>query len=315
MNFQDIFINRAERLRSGWRFVIFMFAFIFFVTLFGGAANLVLSAMATDFRADSLLFLITSYSISLVFAVLVGWICGKFLEDLPFRALGFSFAKNWLKDLLLGFGLGAVSIGLAVLITAAFGGLSFNFNQSHGISAILLTSAVSFAVFAVAAAFEEAFFRGYILQTFLRANLVEFAVILTSILFAAAHLQNSSANYISSINTCLAGFWFGVAYLKTRNLWFPFGLHLIWNWMQGAIFGIEVSGNITLVTAPLLREIDVGPAWLTGGEYGIEGGIGCTVALIFSTVLIWFAPFLKPTEEMLALTSEEKPRENLADNV
>ena len=46
---------------------------------------------------------------------------------------------------------------------------------------------------------------------------------------------------------CLLGAWLGVAYLKTRNLWFPFGVHLAWNWFQGSIFGISVSGANALV--------------------------------------------------------------------
>lgn len=312
MNFSEIFINQFGRIRSGWRFTIFLLAFIFFVILFGGAAGLILSALAVDFRSGSLLYIVVSSSISLGLALLLGWLCGKFLEDLPFRALGAWFTENWLKDLIAGLLIGAFTLCLAVLIAVSFGGLNFNFNQNHGISAILLTSITSLAVFAVAAAFEEALFRGYILQTFSRANLAWLAIILTSLFFAAAHLQNSGANYISSINTGLAGIWFGAAYMKTRNLWLPFGLHLIWNWLQGAIFGIEVSGIKDFATAPLLLEIDTGPAWLTGGDYGIEGGIVCTVTIIFSTVLIWFVPFLKPTNEMLALTSEEKPvNENL----
>ena len=77
--------------------------------------------------------------------------------------------------------------------------------------------------------------------------------------------------------------------------------------MLGAFFGIEVSGLKDITTAPLFREIDTGPFWLTGEAYGIEGGIVCTIALIVSTIIIYFSPFLKPSEEMLALTDKENP--------
>ena len=73
--------------------------------------------------------------------------------------------------------------------------------------------------------------------------------------------------------------------------------------MQGAVFGIEVSGITSLVSTPLLREIDSGPSWLTGETYGVEGGIVTTIAIIVSTVVIYYLPILKPSEEMLALTS------------
>lgn len=309
MNPNTIFFNEFNRLRSGWRFAIFLLAFIFCAGLFNFAAAVLFTSSGMDYSPGSLLFIVINSSISLVLAVALGWFCGKYLEDLPFRALGCAFTKNWLRDLVWGLILGAFALVLAILIGVTFGGLSFQFNRDAGTTSILLTLGVLFAVFVVAGAFEEAFFRGYMLQTFARARLAWLAIVITSIFFAFGHLNNPGANYFSTINTVLAGVWFSVAYLKTRTLWFPFGLHMIWNWLQGAIFGIEVSGLKHLAAAPLLQEIDRGPAWLTGAEYGIEGGIASTIAIIFSIVLIYFLPNLKPTEEMLALTSEERKAE------
>ncbi|MGI8884652.1 MAG: hypothetical protein ACR2IA_10470, partial [Pyrinomonadaceae bacterium] len=85
-------------------------------------------------------------------------------------------------------------------------------------------------------------------------------------------------------------------------------IHLAWNWVQGSILGINVSGLGDLATAPLMRSQDFGPVWLTGGSYGLEASISCTIALIVSSVAIWFFPFPKPTEEMLEMTSEERPK-------
>ncbi len=305
MNITEIFINEQKRLRSGWRFLIFLISFLFFGVLIGSAIKLILSKSGFDYDFGTALFISINSSVSFVFAVLLGWLCGKYLEQLPFRALGAWFTKNWLKDLVLGFLFGALTLAFAVLIAVSFGGLSFNFNQAQESSMISQTLIISLAVFIVGAAFEEAFFRGYILQTFARAHLAWLAIALTSLFFAAGHLGNANATYLSTVNTALAGIWFSVAYLKTRTLWLPFGLHLMWNWFQGAIFGIEVSGITSLTTAPLLRETDAGPIWLTGESYGIEGGIACTAALIASTLLIWFSPIFKPTEEMLALTNDE----------
>jgi uncharacterized protein len=306
MNLNSIFFNEVGRLRSGWRFAVFVLLFMFFGAIFGGAVFSVFSALAVDFSTGTLLFILVNSTISLFLSLFLGWLVGKFLEDLPFRALGAWFTKNWFKDLVWGLIFGMFSLLVACAIAAAFGGLNFQFNKNHGTAAILLTLGVSLAIFAIAAAFEEAFFRGYILQTFARARLAWLAIILTSVFFAFAHYGNPGATVFSIINTGLAGIWLGAAYLKTRNLWFPFGIHLMWNWMQGAFFGIEVSGLKGLITAPLLQEIDAGPIWLTGENYGIEGGIACTIALVVSIALIWYVPFLKPAEEMLAYTSEEK---------
>jgi hypothetical protein len=70
-----------------------------------------------------------------------------------------------------------------------------------------------------------------------------------------------------------------------------FGLHLMWNWVQGAILGIPVSGIKELTTAPLFLVANSGSTILTGGDYGIEGGIACTIALIASGALIGFCRF------------------------
>ena len=305
MNSNDILYNQFGRVRSGWRFALFLLSFIFFGTLLGGAVVAISAAAGIEFAPGTLRYILINSSISLFLALALGWLWGKSLEDLPFRALGAYFTKNWFKDLIWGLIFGTLSVSLAIGIAVAFGGLSFELNRNFGTAAILLTLAVSMAVFAVAAAFEEAFFRGYILQTFARAQLAWLAIILTSVFFAMAHYYNPNATAFSIVNTALAGVWLGVAYLKTRNLWFAFGVHLMWNWMQGAFFGVEVSGLQRLITAPFLREIDTGPIWLTGENYGIEGGIACTIALLVSTIAIWFAPFLKPTEELLAFSSKE----------
>lgn len=312
MSANDIFLNQCGRLRSGWRFLIFQLLIMFLGAATGAAAGLIFQNLSPDYREAGALSFIGQNVILLFLAVLCGWLCGKFLEDLPFRALGAAFTKNWLKDFLAGWIIGAISISIAVVIALVFGGMKLEFNQSAGRSAILLTLSVSLLVFTIAAAAEEAYFRGYILQTFARARLAWLAIAFTSLFFAFAHFNNPSANRVSIINTALAGIWFGVAYLKTRNLWFPFGIHLAWNWLQGAFFGIPVSGITELTTAPLFQQSEKGSDFLTGGQYGLEGGIGCTIALILSTVLIYFLPLLKPTEEMTALTSEEKMRESKA---
>jgi membrane protease YdiL (CAAX protease family) len=307
MILHTVFFNSYGRLRSGWRFFIFLLLFIFFSAIFGLAAHTVLAKLPIGFSPEGLLFLLVNGSISLFLALGIGWICGKFLEGLPFRALGAAFTKYWFKNLGLGLAIGAVSLAVVIAAAMIFGGLRFHLNSDYGLAAILVTLGVSFAVFAVAAAFEEALFRGYILQTFSRAGLAWMAIILTSLFFALAHLRNPGANWISSLNTAIAGVWFGVAYLKTRDLWLPFGMHFIWNWVQGSIFGIEVSGLKDILRATLLQEVDTGPAWLTGGSYGIEASLTCTVVLTACTVFIYFAPFLKASDEMVELTGREQP--------
>jgi len=300
------FINEFGRIRSGWRVVIFLIPVIVFTISATVALTAILIALGIDTTAHNALVMALSAFVSLVPAILFGWVCGRLLEGLPFRALGCWFTPGWLKNLLLGAVIGAGTIGVAVLLAGVPGGLSFTFDTANTSKAVGESLVVSLAVFALAAAFEEALFRGYVLQTLNRAGLGWLAIGLTSAFFGLGHLANPAANLISTTNTVLAGIWFGLAYLKTRDLWFPFGIHLMWNWMQGSILGIEVSGLTEISTAPLFNEIDRGPAWLTGEHYGIEASIACTIAILISIVTIYFLPGgVGPDKELLAMTSSE----------
>nr|MBA3442779.1 CPBP family intramembrane metalloprotease [Pyrinomonadaceae bacterium] len=110
------------------------------------------------------------------------------------------------------------------------------------------------------------------------------------------------------INTTLAGVWLAVAYWRVRSLWFPLGVHWSWNWAQGALLGLPVSGITQLTPAPVMQAVQTGPAWLTGGAYGIEGGVACSLALVASTAFIWRASWLAADAEMKHWTEGEVPK-------
>jgi membrane protease YdiL (CAAX protease family) len=245
--------------------------------------------------------------VTLIPALAAGWLCGRMLENLPFRALGAWFTRGWLKHFVLGCVIGGLTLSFAVLIAVVFGGLHFRYDAEQTTNSIIYSLAISFVIFAVASAFEEVLCRGYFLQTMSRSGLAWLGIAITSLVFGVGHLGNPDAGVVSTANTVLAGLWFSIAYLKTRDLWFVWGLHLMWNWMQGSFFGIEVSGITNLASAPLLREIDAGPRWLTGTTYGVEGGIVCTIALIVSTIAIYYLPIAKPDPELRAMTTKSEP--------
>ncbi len=297
-----VWFDESNKLRSGWRAGIFLFAFTFVLVLFEIGSDFVLRASGVERSQKSNIYMVVNAFASLIPALLVGWLCGKLFENLPFRSLGAAFTKGWLRHFLLGILIGAVTLSFAVFFAFIAGGERFELNLDKGTSTVSYSLGVSFVVFAAKSAFEEALFRGYVLQTFARSNLAWLAILLTSVFFGAVHLGNPNASIISTANTILAGIWFSIAYLKTRDLWFVWGLHLMWNWMQGSFFGIEVSGLTDITTNPFLKEIDTGPTWLTGTIYGIEGGLACTFALVVSTAIIYYLPSLKLTDEMLSLS-------------
>jgi membrane protease YdiL (CAAX protease family) len=311
MDLKKVFINSAGRPRSGWRLLIFVLILVVLTLLFGAVTKAVFEVAVRFVPSSGLARYLENFIFRLIFllvALLAGFICTRFLEGLPWRALGLWLHGRWARDFLFGSVIGIVSLALATAIATAGGGLSFTISPRAMLVKVLQTLVFSGLLFILAALAEEALFRGYPLQTLTRANLAWLGVFLTSVPFAAIHLQNPNvAAGFTFINTALAGVWLAVAYLRTRSLWFPLGVHWAWNWALGSLFGLPVSGISDLAPHPLLRGTDLGPAWLTGGSYGIEGGLACTITLIVSTIFILRTRLVSATPEMQALTSQENP--------
>jgi CAAX protease family protein len=292
MEAYNFFLNKDGHLRSGWRVAIFAVAFLICtqvtqIVLFVGLS------LALHRSSGELIGgywgIAAGHGSILFSALVVGWACGALLEELPFRALGCAPHRGWLKNFAIGSGLGTASLLLAAFFATVTRGIHFSLDPA-GARPIVQTLVVSLLVFVFAAAAEEILFRGYPLQTFTRAHLAWVGILLTSVPFAAVHLRNPNVvPGFTFINTALAGLWLAVAYLRTRSLWLPLGLHWSWNWVQASLLGLPVSGIERISPAPLLKAINAGPDWLTGGAYGIEGGAACTVALLISTVVIWRA--------------------------
>jgi len=290
MESRTFFLDDAGHLRSGWRLAIFAVAFLICAQL----AQLILLAGLVPVTnrpfvdlTNSIWNSATIHAAILISAMLVGWACGALFEELPFRALGCSPRDGWLKNLGIGSALGALTLLLAAGLATVTRGIHFSLDPA-GARYIGQTLATSLLIFLFAAATEEMLFRGYPLQTLTRANLAWLGVLLTSLPFAAVHLNNPNVvPGFTFVNTALAGVWLATAYLRTRSLWLPFGLHWSWNWTQASLLGLPVSGINRVAPAPLLHAFNSGPDWLTGGAYGIEGGAACTLALLISTAVIW----------------------------
>lgn len=303
---RKVFINEFGRLRSGWRLLIFFGAFIALLFLITTVLRVVLIFVEPRRPSDASQYIAELiFRVSLLTAALgAGYFCVRFLEGLPWRSLGLTLHRGWFRDLVFGFAIGFASLAVAVAIASR--GLNFSLGDT-GWSPIIKSLIGSGVILFVAALAEEAMFRGYGLQTLSRAKLAWLGVLLTSVPFGLVHLTNPNVvRGVTFANTALAGIWLAVAYLRTRSLWLPLGVHWSWNWALGWFFGLPISG-LKLVSNPLLQAQDTGPKWLTGGCYGIEGGVACTIALILFTAFLWKTRWLSATPELKQMTSAENP--------
>lgn len=308
MDLYKIFFNEFGRLRSGWRLVLYVFAFIaasFLLVMMLRVILLGARAAVPSFPYADYVAEITFRAGTLAAALIAGYLCVRLFEGLPWRSLGLTLHQGWVRDLIFGSAIGIGALALAVAIAAAAGGLRFTFAGSEMLPAVGRSLVSSAVLLLVAALAEEAMFRGYPLQTLTRAHLTLLGILLTSLPFGIVHLHNPNVvPGVTFANTAFAGVWLAAAYLRTRSLWFPLGVHWGWNFALGWIFGLPISG-LRIISHPILIGQDAGPAWLTGGTYGIEGGVACSIALVVSTLFIWRTRLVSATPELLKLTSGE----------
>jgi membrane protease YdiL (CAAX protease family) len=140
------------------------------------------------------------------------------------------------------------------------------------------------ATIIVGAAHEELLFRGYSMQTLAEGMGASGAAALMSALFGLLHLGNPHASAIGIMNTIVAGLMLSAAFFKVRSLWLPFGIHAAWNVGLGIVLGFSLSG---LDLDSLWKATADGSPILTGGFYGPEGGILCTMVFLAGLGVLW----------------------------
>ncbi len=226
--------------------------------------------------------------------LLESWLFLRIFHGRSYRALGLWFYPDWGREMAAGVAIGA---GLLVTVVTALGATRAAIfrgptGDAHALPGLLFLGGWML----LAAAFEEVLFRGYLFQRLLDGAGSVVAAAVFSALFAAAHLGNPSTTVLSTANTFLAGLLLSVAYLKTRALWMPIGLHWAWNFTMGPIFSLPVSG---LSLQPTLLRVDlVGAKWLTGGAYGPEGGVALTAACLAATLWLGRTRRVSPSRAM-----------------
>lgn len=199
----------------------------------------------------------------------------KYLDEESIMSLGFSIKGrgiDWLAGLLVA----VVIIVVGSLILQVLGYVEIT-RQAASFKVLIL----NFLLFVVVAITEEVSMRGYVLNNLLSVMNKYVALAITAVLFALMHGINPNLTWLSMLNLFLAGLILGATYIFTKNLWFPISLHLFWNFLQGPILGYNVSGQ---TTESMFLAIPKGNPTISGGEFGFEGSIVCSVLIVLITV-------------------------------
>jgi membrane protease YdiL (CAAX protease family) len=307
---RKIFKNHEGELRSGWRvFVFFVLYQLLFLLLDGFLfvigefvpmlKHLLRTGTDTD---DASWFQLFGYMLiqveSLLPVLIANAICARWLERRSFLSTGFKLHKGWWRDFIFGLVFGAITLTVAVALSAALGATTFS---ARGNSTTFLIEAFLFMAlfFLISAANEEALVRGFMFQALAHNIGPAAALVITSTIFGLLHLANPNITFFSTLNTILAGVWLGVAYLVTRSLWLAVALHMSWNFVMVFVFGLPVSGIVFFKRYSWLTGEALDKAWISGGTYGPEGGAAATVALLACTLALWKSGLFSTTQEMI----------------
>jgi hypothetical protein len=301
---KNIFYNAIEgNIRAGWRMGIFTGVLVGMTFVFGMPTRWIMTHthIVPQFVAGESVF----YAALL----LSTWLIAKYLERRPpFSSVGFSLNDDIMRELGQGLLIGGGMMTIIFVTEYGLGMVTLSFKPLTLVEMSRLFGASVF-IFVMGAAGEELLFRGYLFQTMVEGMGKIIAVVAFALFFGYAHWRNPNVTTFSLINVALAGVWLSIAYFKTRTLWFPIALHFSWNFLQNHIYSFPVSG-IQFEKFQLGTLVQSGPAWLTGGSFGPEGGALTTVMLVCSGAFIYFSPWIRMSEK--AWTREKWKAEKAA---
>jgi membrane protease YdiL (CAAX protease family) len=211
--------------------------------------------------------------------LIAAWVVLRFIDRRSFVSLGFA-RRNLIRDSLIGLmtGLGMMAVGVAFLYV--FGWLRWDATTAFSGSALMLATAAMLANTLT----QEVLVRGYVQQTIQSQFGVRAGVIFSALFFLALHLGAIQNQLLPAISLFAAGILLATAYAVSGNLWFPIALHFGWNFLQGPVLGQAVSGQ-AVDAGWRLFQLD-GPALMTGGNFGIEGGLIAIAITILATPFV-----------------------------
>ena len=299
---QTIFTSPEEpRARAGWRLLI---QFTLMVTLLFGIEYVISYYLIKNIPSLAQYGFLISEIIMLVAITGSVFVSRVLVDNRSFESLGLKMNSKAWRDLGVGIGIAALMMGIIFLAEWAFGWLDFQaFAWELQPTKTLAANIFMFlVVFVIVGWQEELLTRGYWLQNLEDGLNIYWALIISSLIFSTAHLGNPGFSIVSLIGLIVSGLFLAYGYISTRQLWLPIGLHIGWNFFEGCIFGLPVSG---LNTPRLIVHSITGPEIWTGGAFGPEAGLILLPALAIGAFFIWaYAQSATPELEEVEETEE-----------
>jgi membrane protease YdiL (CAAX protease family) len=205
----------------------------------------------------------------LVFLLLMGYAAMGFWMDRqahPISEQGLPRRSGWPREFGLGLATGWAIALVCVLPLTVVGGIAISFSPQAASWGWLVADT---AFFALAALAEEIAFRGYAFQRFALAVGPVGAALGFAAIYAILQALVPGASHASLAVSIVLALVLSACYLRTRALWVSWGLNFAWKASRALIIGLAISGVTS--HSPLVQGDPMGPFWLTGGAFGLDG--------------------------------------------
>lgn len=225
--------------------------------------------------------------------VVAGWALLRW-DGRPTDDLGLTLEREALGEGLVGLVLGSLVAGVVLAVVAIAGGVEWRGDGAvFSIPAWTAEAVRALAFLAIPAAAEEVLLRGYVLVAATAVLGPGLALCLTSVAFGALHAANPGASPMAVAGVTAAGLFLGALVLRFHSLWPAIGAHLGWNWALAGPGDVSVSG-LDIADVPGYDGAPAGPAWLSGGDFGVEAGLVAVTILGAAAWGVWKSP-LRPS--------------------
>jgi membrane protease YdiL (CAAX protease family) len=180
-------------------------------------------------------------------------------------------------ELLVGAALGFGMISATLAILWLLGLYSVHLSHwSNTLSSFVFDSYISGML-------EELAFRLILLRLLARAFGPAYGLIISSVLFGAAHL--SHATWFAALEVAFnGGMIMGLLYMITGRIWMSVGMHIGWDFTEESLLGVNSKSGLLLST-PVSGHSDI----LTGGSYGPDASILAGIVGAILIAGIWSA--------------------------
>lgn len=279
-----MFRTQTGDLRAPWRVLIFG-ALLFVAAFFVAQSEAALAAFTPLERWARWGRVSLDVWGTALAVVLATWATGRvvFGEDHGiWRTVGLDRSAWAPRTVLLGLVVGALVVAVPVVLMVATGQIRFEPAAAIESPAVVVWSA--FALMLPAAISEEVLMRGYLFSAVRDGVGTKTAVVVLSVGFGLAHLANPDPSVVALVAVMCAGAFLALVRVVTGSLVAAIAVHLAFNLTQAVVFHAPVSG-LALQT-PGYRMVPIGPAWLTGGAWGPEGGVAVVAALALASLLL-----------------------------